>query len=111
MEGKVLDYKGWIMPFPGLPEEGLKVWEKIHDAALKAGNSEEMAAKKAWGGLKNIGWHKVGDNWVRRSDALTEFSMVFTSLPFDKHSGEMRWRSVASDTGKDTYKEQMTNQL
>ena len=60
------------------------------------------------------GWKLENGKWIKKSDGITELSMVFTSLPFDKHSDtsqRMKFRAVASDTGKDLYDEQMTNEL
>jgi hypothetical protein len=91
------------MPFSSLPEgsPGLKLWEKIHDASKKAGDTDEVAAKKAWAGLKSAGFEKQGDKWVKKS-ALVEFSMAITP------GASMRWKMTASDTKKDLYDERMT---
>ena len=102
------------MPFSSLPEgsPGFKLWEKVHDEAKNAGDDDETAAKKAWGALKNAGYEKQGDKWVKKSDFIRELSMTFTSAPFDKkNGGEMRFRAVASDTGTDSYDENMTLEL
>jgi hypothetical protein len=46
-----------------------------------------------------------------KTEAVREFSMTFTSVPFDKGAGEMRWKAVASDTDKDLYKDAMSHEL
>jgi hypothetical protein len=77
------------------------LWEKIHDASKKAGDSDEIAAKKAWSGIQNAGFKKVNDKWVKEK-ALVEFSMAITP------GASMRWKMTASDTKKDLYDERMT---
>lgn len=98
------------MPFKDVPEAAFKVWEKVHDVAVKGGDDEETASKKAWGAVKHAGWRKGEDGkWVK--DALVSFSMHFVSAPLDKATFEMRFRSVASDTQADLYDEHMTPEL
>jgi hypothetical protein len=77
------------------------LWEKIHDASKKTGDSDEVAAKKAWSGIQNAGFKKVNDKWVKEK-ALVEFSMAITP------GASMRWKMTASDTKKDLYDERMT---
>jgi hypothetical protein len=77
------------------------LWEKIHDASKKAGDSDEVAAKKAWSGIQSAGFKKVNDKWVKEK-ALVEFSMAITP------GASMRWKMTASDTKKDLYDERMT---
>jgi hypothetical protein len=91
------------MPFSSLPKDspGFKLWEKVHDASIKAGDDEATAAKKSWGALKNAGFEKQGDKWVKKN-ALVEFSMAITP------GSSMRWKMTASDTKKDLYDERMT---
>ena len=86
-----------------MPESSpaFKLWEKIHDASKKTGDSDEVAAKKAWSGIQSAGFKKVNDKWIKEN-ALVEFSMAITS------GAPMRWKMTASDTKKDLYDERMT---
>lgn len=99
------------MPTGSLPKEGKDLFEKVYNASKAAGDSPEKAAKKAWGAVKNAGWHKVGESWVKKSDFISELSMTVTAAPFDKLNGEMRWKATASDTDKDLYKDNMSLEL
>ena len=91
------------MPFSTMPASSpaFSLWEKIHDASKKAGDSDEVAAKKAWIGIQSAGFHKVDDKWIKKN-ALVEFSMAITP------GASMRWKMTASDTKKDLYDERMT---
>ena len=91
------------MPFSTMPASSpaFSLWEKIHDASKKAGDSDEVAAKKAWSGIQSAGFHKVDDKWIKKN-ALVEFSMAITP------GASMRWKMTASDTKKDLYDERMT---
>jgi hypothetical protein len=42
------------------------MWKKVYQSALDAGDSEEKAAKKAWGAVEKS-YKKVGEKWVKRS--------------------------------------------
>lgn len=53
-----------------LPAEGKAIYEKVYKEARDAGDSEEKAAKKAWGACKKAGWHKKGDEWVKQNYAI-----------------------------------------
>lgn len=99
------------MPTGNLPKEGADLFEKVYNDELngKCKGNKECAAKRAWGAVKNAGWHKVGDKWVK--DSIAWFSMTITKAVYDKASGEMRWSSVASDTDEDSYGESMTIEL
>ena len=59
-----LGYEGDMAPFKGLPVAAFKIWEKVYKAAKHAGDSEEKAAKKAWGAVKHS-YKKAGDKWVK----------------------------------------------
>jgi hypothetical protein len=91
------------MPFSTMLSDSpaFKLWEKIHDASKKAGDSDEVAAKKAWSGIQSAGFKKVDGKWIKEN-ALVEFSMAMTK------GAEMRWKMTASDTKKDLYDERMT---
>ena len=50
----------------GLPKKANDMWKKVYQSALDAGDSEEKAAKKAWGAVEKS-YKKVGEKWVKRS--------------------------------------------
>jgi hypothetical protein len=92
------------MPFSTMPagSPAAKLWEQIYNASKEAGDSAEIAAKKAWAGVKNAGYEKIDGKWVKRKAILQEFSMAMMK------GADMRWRMTASDTKRDTYEERMT---
>lgn len=53
-----------------MPAEGKAMYERVYKEAREAGDSEEVAAKKAWGACKKAGWHKKGDEWVKANYAI-----------------------------------------
>lgn len=55
-----------------LPAEGKKVYEAVYKKAKDAGDDDETASKKAWGACKRAGWHKKGDEWVKKNYAIYE---------------------------------------
>ena len=91
------------MPFSTMPKDSpaFSLWEKIHNASKKAGDTDEVSAKKAWGGIKSAGFELSDGKWVKKN-ALVEFSMAITP------GASMRWKMTASDTKKDLYDERMT---
>jgi hypothetical protein len=99
------------MPFSNMPSACFKIWEAVHKEALAAGDSEEVAAKKAYGAIENAGWHKDGTSgkWVHKSD-LTEFSLIIKASQ-DTETNTMRWKMSASDVGEDSYNDNMSIEL
>ena len=49
-----------------MPKKANDMWKKVYQSALDAGDSEEKAAKKAWGAVEKS-YKKVGEKWVKRS--------------------------------------------
>ena len=98
------------MPFKNLPDAANKLWESVYNASKSKGDTEEVAAKKAWSAVSGA-YKKVGDKWVKKSDIVKELSMTITSVPFDKGTGEMKWKAVASDVDRDLYDEAMSFDL
>lgn len=100
------------MPTGNLPESATKLWESVYEASKDAGDDESKAAKKAWGAVKNAGWHKNDSGeWVKGAELLEEFSLTIRKASFDKATGEMRWRADASDIDADTYDDNMAAEL
>lgn len=97
------------MPTGTLPAEGKKIWESVHDQAKADGDSEETAARKAWGAVKNAGWHKDADgNWVKKAE-LVEFSLTVRKASLV--NGERHWRADTSDVDADSYDDNMSHEL
>jgi hypothetical protein len=94
-----------------LPDGALNLWEKVYDTAKQSGDSEEVAAQKSWGTLKNAGWEKGEDGKWRKKAQLTEFSLTVKKAIFDERSQEMRWRADTSDVDDDLYMDNMTHEL
>jgi len=100
------------MPFKNMPEAAFKIWENVYNSAKDAGDSDEKAAKKAYGALKNAGWYKdeKTDKWVHKA-SLQEFSLRIERAGLDKPTGDLLWRMVASDTDVDSYNDSMSLEL
>lgn len=96
------------MPTGSLPAEGKKIWERVYDQSKADGDSQETAAQKAWGAVKNAGWHKTQDGWVKSAD-LQEFSLTIRKAT--TVNGEMRWRADTSDIDSDLYDDNMSLEL
>lgn len=99
------------MPTGNLPASGKSLFEKVYNASKKAGDSEEVAAKKAWAAVKNAGWHKDKEGkWVKEAQ-LTEFSLAIKRASFDPKTGERRWKADTSDIDDDSYDDSMSLDL
>lgn len=106
------------MPTGSLPSAGKKIWEKVHKDALASGDSEETAAKKAWGAVRNAGWSKDKEGkWVHKSstelmqEVAKEFALTIRKASYDPATGERRWRADASDVDADLYDDNMSLEL
>lgn len=101
------------MPTGTLSGKGKALFEKIYNESKANGDSPEIAAKKAWAGVKSAGWHKNKDGeWVKgKSDVFSEFSMAVSKVSFDKASQERHITLVASDTDADLADERMSTHL
>lgn len=106
------------MPTGSLPSAGKKIWEKVHKDALASGDSEETAAKKAWGAVHNAGWSKDAEGkWVHKSstelmqEVAKEFALTIRKASYDPATGERRWRADASDVDADLYDDNMSLEL
>jgi len=63
----------------GLPKKADDIWEKVYQSAIDAGDSEEKAARKAWGAVEKS-YKKVGDKWVKRSKKSAEANQIVAYL-------------------------------
>lgn len=56
-----------------LPEPAQEIWRKAANAALETYNGDESkAAAIAWDAVKKAGYRKVGENWVKATDASSD---------------------------------------
>lgn len=106
------------MPTGSLPAAGKKIYEQVYKDALASGDSEETAAKKAWGAVHNAGWSKDAEGkWVHKSstelmqEVAHEFALTIRKASFDPATGERRWRADASDVDADLYDDNMSLEL
>jgi len=94
-----------------LPGSAKTLWEKVYQKSKTNGDSEEKAAKKAWGAVRNAGWPKDEEGKWHKKAQLSEFALTIKSASYHKATGEMRWRADASDTDDDSYNDNMTLEL
>ena len=70
-----------------LPSSGQAVWMQAYNAAHEDGEDEKGAAAVAWQAVKNAGYQKDGDKWVKATEAypLRVLGLVdLTTLKFDE---------------------------
>lgn len=99
------------MPTGSLPSDAKDLYEKVYKKYRDEGMSEEEAAKRAWGAVKNAGYSKGEDGkWHKKSD-LSEFSLVMLSVGINKDTGERFWKASTSDILPDSYNDEMSLRL
>ena len=101
-----------------LPAHAQAIWMAAFNASYdgtckgkSADDRDSCAAAIAWAAVKRKYAKGADGNWAEKSDAIAEFSMAIIKASFDRASGEMRWRAVASDTDTDLYDENMSLEL
>jgi hypothetical protein len=103
------------MPTGSLPKSGKDLWEKVYKDAKAKGDSEEKAAKKAWGAVKQAGWSKDENGKWHKSADLQEFSLVISKAAYNRGATDVTkrrtWAMVASDTEADSYNDSMSLEL
>lgn len=68
-----------------LPDSGKKQWEEVYQAALKAGDDKETAAKKAWGAMKSSGWSQdAKGEWMMKANQICCPDLVEQFVDFAK---------------------------
>jgi len=77
----------------GLPKRANEIWKKVYQSAIDAGDSEDKAAKKAWGAVEKS-YKKVGDKWVKRSKKTVESGQIIEYLRSLKNVLNEQKRSV-----------------
>jgi len=50
-----------------LPREAQSVWRRAFNDAHSRYNDDSFAARVAWTAVRNAGWRKEGDSWVRKN--------------------------------------------
>jgi len=98
------------MPFSNLPKDANALYEKVYDASRKAGDSEEVAARKAWAAVKQ-GWKKGDDDKWHKKAIYQEQSLTIKKAYIDPKTGEKRWRADTSNTSNDLAGDNMTLSL
>jgi len=81
------------------------IWESAYESAWKAydknkhsGSQEEYAAKTAWAAVKNAGYTKEDDKWIKtKSFGAQRLQLRFTKAKFDNASGRIRWHAQAAN--------------
>lgn len=74
-----------------LPADVQSIWRNAFNSAHKKDPDEEKANKTAWGAVKNAGWQKEGDKWVKKESNTHEFDAeIFSSGTWngDKYTDE-----------------------
>lgn len=100
------------MPTGSLSGRGKALWEQVYNESKKNGDSQEIAARKAWAAVKSAGWHKNKDGeWVKSKSELAEFSLAIKKASVDPKTGERRWRADTSDIGVDSHGDSMSLEL
>jgi len=77
----------------GLPKKANEIWQNVYQSAIDAGDSEDKAAKKAWGAVEKS-YKKVGDKWVKRSKKTVESGQIIEYLRSLKNVLNEQKRSV-----------------
>jgi len=76
-----------------LPKKANEIWKKVYQSAIDAGDSEDKAARKAWGAVEKS-YKKVGDKWVKRSKKTVESGQIIEYLRSLKNVLNEQKRSV-----------------
>ena len=76
-----------------LPKKANEIWKKVYQSAIDAGDSEDKAAKKAWGAIEKS-YKKVGDKWIKRSKKSAEANQIVAYLRSLKNVLNEQKRSV-----------------
>lgn len=63
----------------GLPKKANDMWKSVYKSAVDSGDSEEKAARKAWGAVEKS-YKKIGDKWVKRSKKPVKSDQVLEYL-------------------------------
>src|SRR4030042_5113558 len=87
----------------GLSPEQKKQWVAVANDALK--RCEEKGGKDC-----DASAIRQANAAVAKSDTV-EFSLTIRKAYFDEAPQEMRWKADTSDTGEDSYKDEMTLEL
>ena len=95
-----------------LPTHAKKIFmQAFNNSHEKYG--EESAFKIAWAAVKRKFHQDKDGKWVAKSDGLelVTFESLIVRAAVDPETGQMYWKSVASDTFLDAYEERMSIDL
>lgn len=56
-----------------LPSSAQSTWRKVFNEAYKEYKDDSKASQVAWSGLKNAGWTKDGDKWVKKEYKIEKY--------------------------------------
>ena len=62
-----MPYTASNAPTGTLPVMGSRLWAKVFNEVLRKTGDETKARQAAWGAIKNAGWVKSGDKWIKES--------------------------------------------
>ena len=86
-------------------------WNGAYNSTCKErSDRDECASKIAWSAVKRKYKKGKDEKWIPKAE-VTRFSMAITRTSYDKLTNTRRWKAVASDTGDDTYNDNMTLEL
>lgn len=60
-----------------LPAEAQSIWRKAANGALSSGKDEEAAVRIGWTAVKNAGFKKSGEKWVKMETQLDLFGKLY----------------------------------
>lgn len=93
-----IENRRFEMPFKNLPDKANSIYEDAYNSYKKKGYSDKRAAKAAWGAVKQAGFVKKGDKWVKGSAATESRQGLFKKEKADHPdlSDEQIWKIVDS---------------
>jgi len=84
------------MPTGNLPASAKAIWEEVYSQRKKKGDSEESAAKQAWAAVKNAGWSKKQDKWVKAE----KYGLAFEDMTPYQPLGPNLFRKMICPVGQ-----------
>lgn len=63
-----------------LPSEAQSIWRNAFNSSHEKDGDEEKAVRIAWGAIKNAGWSKDGEKWVKMSKNTHSFDAEIFSV-------------------------------
>ena len=63
-----------------LPTEAQSIFRNAFNSSIDKDKDEEKANKIGWGAVKNAGWAKEGDNWIKNNTELKDVEIFSTGI-------------------------------